>query len=88
MGRVWFVRTIVHRETGLRLAISDDLPGLYVHGETDEEIERQIPDAIRELLEASGERVTEIVKCDDDHDIPEGFADPVSKYAAESCLAD
>jgi predicted RNase H-like HicB family nuclease len=89
MGKEWVVRTVVHRDTGLRLAISDDLPGLYVHGQSDEELEELVPQAIRALLEASGEKVEgEIVKCDEDDDIPESFSDPVARYAAEPCLAD
>lgn len=56
----WTVETIKHRKTGLKVAVSDDLPGLYVHGRSDEELFERIPIAIKAMLEASGEEVGEI----------------------------
>jgi predicted RNase H-like HicB family nuclease len=84
--RRWKVETIEHRETGLYVAVSDDLPGLYVHGRSERELEERVPVAIKALLEAAGDNVGEIVKCDDDEK-PESFRVPVAVYAQEKCHA-
>jgi predicted RNase H-like HicB family nuclease len=84
--RRWRVETVEHRETGLLVAMSDDLPGLYVHGRSEEELEERIPVAIKALLEAQGLKVGAIVKCKRD-DLPKEFHSNVIRYAAESCYA-
>ncbi|MFG1429301.1 DUF1902 domain-containing protein [Roseixanthobacter glucoisosaccharinicivorans] len=49
-----------HRETGLILATSDDMPGLYVHARSFEELERRLPIAIRDILEFKGNIVESV----------------------------
>ncbi len=49
------VMLATHIKSGLMLAISPDVPGLYVHGKNKEEIEERIPIAIRALVEADRE---------------------------------
>jgi predicted RNase H-like HicB family nuclease len=52
------VRIMRHKKTGLFLAISDDLKGLYVHARTEEDLLQRIPIAARDILEAeTGEKV-------------------------------
>lgn len=45
-----------HAETGMMVAVSPDMPGMYVHGDTDEEINQRVPQAIRALVEADKKR--------------------------------
>ncbi|RAI55903.1 DUF1902 domain-containing protein [Roseicella frigidaeris] len=51
------VTIVEHRDTHLLVAISNDLSGLFVAGRTIEQIERELPTAIREVLEANGHEV-------------------------------
>lgn len=51
------IQTIRHRETGLIVAISDEMKGLYVHARTDADLLERIPIAIRDILEADGYQV-------------------------------
>ena len=85
--RRWRIDAVAHRETGLIVAFSDDLPGLYVHGRSEEELRERIPEAIRALLEAQGESVSGIVRCDDD-ELPSSFKPMAAVYALERCTAD
>lgn len=39
-----------HKETGLLLATSRELTGLYVHGSTEEEVNERVPGAIKAIL--------------------------------------
>lgn len=43
---------MAHGQTGLLIALSDDLPGLVVHGHSLEEVERRLPTAINDIREA------------------------------------
>lgn len=54
------VEVIRHSETGLLLAMSEDMKGLYVHGRTIEEIDERLPQAIRSLLEADGVKAVRV----------------------------
>ena len=54
------VEVIQHKTTGLLVAQSEDLPGLMVAARTYEQLEREIPEAIREILEASGKTVLSV----------------------------
>jgi predicted RNase H-like HicB family nuclease len=65
-----------HDDTGLLAATSDDLHGLVVFGKTVEEIERKLPIAIKELLEASNEEVGSVVVVPDDRISRAGFGPP------------
>jgi hypothetical protein len=85
MDKTVKINVITHRKTGLLVARSDDLPGLMVHGRSDEELDERIPDAIRALMEAQGERVADVIKVGDE---PETAFRPASaEYAAELCPA-
>jgi predicted RNase H-like HicB family nuclease len=86
MQETWKVTTIRHRETGLYVAMSDDLPGFYAHGRSVREIEERIPQAIKMILEASGKTVGEITKCEGEGE-PSGFEPIIAKYALETCNA-
>ena len=48
---------VVHEKTGLIVAVSDQLKGLYVHGRSLAEVEARLPSGIRALLEAEGRSV-------------------------------
>jgi hypothetical protein len=50
----------IHRPTGLISAFSDDLKGLLVFGDTDSEIDKKLPGAIKEMLEAMGRNVVSV----------------------------
>lgn len=43
-----------HGQSGLLIATSPELSGLYVHGRSDDELAQRIPYAIKALLEALG----------------------------------
>jgi hypothetical protein len=67
------VRTLEHTGSGMLVAVSDDMRGLYVHGANAAEINRRIPEAIRSLLEAEGKTVIEVVPLGADDDAAGGF---------------
>jgi hypothetical protein len=81
----YVVETIKNRKTGLLIAMSDQLPGLYVHGRTQEELDVRVPIAIKAMLQAQGQDVNEIVRCNDE--LPDGFETNVARYALEECVA-
>lgn len=54
------VEVMQHKTTGLLVAQSEDLPGLMVAARTYEQLEREIPEAIKEVLEASGSKVVSV----------------------------
>jgi hypothetical protein len=54
------ITTVVHKTTGLLVAYSDDLKGLYVHARDDDELRERLPVAIRAVLEASGHQVLDL----------------------------
>ena len=60
------IKVFCHRKTDLLMAMSNDLPGLVVHARTDEELERKLPLAIRDLLEASGNEVVQLTVVKDE----------------------
>jgi hypothetical protein len=51
------VHLVQHKTTGLIAAVSDDLYGLVVHGHSEEEIRRKLPEAIKDLVSAQGNEV-------------------------------
>jgi predicted RNase H-like HicB family nuclease len=71
------IQVITHRETGLLVAFSPEMDGLYVHGRTEQELRERVPVAIRALLEASGERVIDVSEMNDDS-VPVSFQ-PISR---------
>lgn len=84
--RRWKVETITHRKTGLLIAMSNDLPGLYVHGRNEDELNDRVPQAIKALLEAAGETDVMIVRCEDEELSP-NFKANVAHYALNNCYA-
>jgi hypothetical protein len=72
--RVHFVE---NRSTGLLVALSDDLKGLMVAGRSAAQIESELPDAIREMLEAGGGEVISVTTAQDPKNLPTGFSSPV-----------
>ena len=58
------------------MAMSDDMPGLVVHARSDEELERKLPLAIRDLLQASGFEVGDVTLMRDDSVVPASFGPP------------
>lgn len=66
------IEIVRHSETGMYLAMSEDMRGLYVHARTIESLNERIPVAIRDILEAEGKQVASVQPLDD---APvEGFA--------------
>ncbi|MGR3495220.1 type II toxin-antitoxin system HicB family antitoxin [Citreimonas sp.] len=55
------VHIVTHADTGLFVAMSDDLKGLFAHGRTIEELEANTVSAIKALLEAQGEADVRVV---------------------------
>lgn len=68
------IQLVVNRDTGLLVALSDDLRGLVVAARSEEEVEQQIPGAIRELLEAEGRTVLSVTAETEPKDLPRGFS--------------
>jgi len=64
-ARIITVNIIKHKDTGLLLGTSEEIKGLYVHGRSLEELESRIPDAIREILEASGKKNVKVMAVED-----------------------
>lgn len=44
---------LVHRTTGVLMALSDDLPGFVVHASSEDELERKIPFALQSFIRAT-----------------------------------
>jgi len=75
IGQVLEIRVVTaqHKSTDLLMAYSDDLPGLLVPGRSHEEIREKLPEAIKEILEANGNRVARVEANDENSDLPENF---------------
>ncbi|KFC65037.1 hypothetical protein FF80_02887 [Devosia sp. LC5] len=69
--RIIIVEIVRHRDSGLLLGKSEQMRGLYVHARSIEELERRIPLAIKEMLEATGEKNVQVLPFEDE--IPEAF---------------
>lgn len=81
MEKIININTLEHRDTGLLIATSPDLKGLYVHGRTREELNRRIPQVIRDLLEASGLKVDRVLPLIDEPEAP-GFVQAPHRFQA------
>jgi hypothetical protein len=68
------VAIMQHRDTGLLIATSDDLPGLFLAGRTEKAIGDQLPDAVRTLLEADGSNVLSLTTGRDSTGLPPAFS--------------
>ncbi len=60
IGSTIYVDVVQHRTTGLLMAVSRDLPGLHVAGNTMDEIEEELPLVIKALVEATEKRVVHV----------------------------
>jgi hypothetical protein len=76
------IQTIRHRETGLLIAMSDEMKGLYVHARTDADLLQRIPITIRAILEADGYEVLDISEIDTLPEINAGFVPALRKFEA------
>ena len=74
VSRLIRVQIMRHKATGLMVGVSDDLKGLMVAGNTEDEIEARMADAIREILEEKGERILSVTVEPDRAGVPEGFS--------------
>lgn len=81
------VYTVSHKDTGLLIAMSDELKGLYVHGRTQQELEDRIPIAIRAILEADGKKVISVKKEAGSEPRPGGFLPTANSYQAQFAAA-
>jgi Domain of unknown function (DUF1902) len=75
------IQVVYYKETGLLVAFSDDLKGLYVHARSEEELRERIPVAIRDILQADGhevDNVSELVR----PEVDAGFVPALRKYEA------
>lgn len=54
------INIIRHKETGMYLAYSDDMKGLYVHARSMAELNERVPIAIRDIYEAAGQPVESV----------------------------
>jgi len=79
VSRTIKIDVLEHPKSGLMVAVSDELPGLYVHGTNDGELAARIPEAIRALLEAEGNRVLSVLPTQDEI---EGFVPRTRKFDA------
>lgn len=64
------ISSVFNRKDGLIASFSDDLPGLLVVGRNAQDIEKKLPGAIREILEAQGHHVLNVSLADDDDRLP------------------
>lgn len=76
------IEIIRHRGTGMYLAMSDDMKGLYVHARTLAELGERVPVAIKDIYAAAGRPVESVTPID--HDIVEesGFEPSRCRYQA------
>jgi hypothetical protein len=70
------IKVLRYNKTGLLMAMSEDMPGLIVHGRSDEELERKLPLAVRDLLEADGHEVVQVTVVRDESSSPHNFGPP------------
>ena len=56
------INVLMNKKSGLLVAVSDDLKGLYVHARSEEELHERLPVAIRSILEADGHQLEELVE--------------------------
>jgi hypothetical protein len=77
--RTWEIQVhlVENRKTGLLVALSDELKGLMVAARSEEQIEAELPDAIREILEASGYHVLSVTAEPGPRGLPPEFSSPL-----------
>lgn len=67
------VEVVEHRSTHLLVAYSKDMPGLTVAARSLDQLIREIPGAIKEMLEAEGKTGVVVETHEDDEDLPASF---------------
>lgn len=83
MQRTININVVRHATTGMLVAISDDMRGLIVHARSKAELERRLPLAMTEMLEAEGYRVISITTTAEPDDVPVEFVSHRFRAAAE-----
>jgi hypothetical protein len=83
------IKTVRHKTTGLLVAMSDEMKGLYVHARSEKELLERIPVAIRAILEANGCRVISVYEVEIPSESLGGFIPSERKFDArfEGCAA-
>jgi hypothetical protein len=79
-------RSIPHPGTGLIVAISDDMQGLYVHARSQADLLERTPVAIRDILEADGYRVLDLSKAGSPAEAGAGFVPALRRFQASLAL--
>ena len=72
--RIIRVNLIKNIKSGLLVALSPDMKGLMVAAKTQKQIASELPDAIREMLEAEGHPVLSVTAESDPKELPPGFS--------------
>src|SRR5688572_23670442 len=80
--RLITIQTIRHRDTGLLVAMSDEMKGLYVHARTDADLLERIPIAIRDILEADGYEVLDVSEVVNSPEARTGFVPAFRTFEA------
>lgn len=78
------IRLLRNKDTGLLMAMSQDLKGLVVHGHSVEEIDARLPSVVRDLLEMDGIKVASVEVVEDKTISVVGFGPPA--YVANVAL--
>jgi hypothetical protein len=81
MEKIINIKTVAHKTTGLLVATSPDMPGLYVHARSQADMAERIPQAIKAILEADGYTVTAVEPIDGEPDGPDFVATPTRFHA-------
>lgn len=86
-SKVINIEIVRHRDTGMYLAYSDDMKGLYVHARTVDELNGRIPVAIKDIYEAAGQPVASVKALADGGPEDFGFEPTRRSYRAEELEA-
>jgi Domain of unknown function (DUF1902) len=76
------IQMLRHKETGLLIALSDEMKGLYVHARTMDDLLDRIPVAIRDILEADGFEVLDVSEIGPPPEAEAGFLPALRKFEA------
>jgi hypothetical protein len=68
------IRVLTHRDSGLVMGLTDDLPGFVVHANSKEELEAKLAPALKSFLRAQGQPVDDVIV--ERKDAPPGFDPP------------
>jgi len=76
-----YITVRCHRETGLMMATSDDLPGFVVHAHSEQELKQKLKMAFESFMKATGRPVQDATV---EEDSPAGYTPPA--YIARAHL--